>query len=68
MMLSLNTAIFAGAALLILIIGGIAERHIEDESWQRKKRFRQQVRTCYQRQIIRHRTPYAEIGWSPRRW
>lgn len=55
--------IFLAAAAIIILIGWIAERHIEDESWQRKKRFRQEVQECYQRQIIRHRAPYCQIGY-----
>ena len=52
-----------GAMAIIIGIGAIAEKHVEDIEWGKKKRFRQQVQICIQRQIIRHRTPYAEIGW-----
>lgn len=62
-----NSIIFGVAALLILIIGGIAEHRIEDESWGRKKRFRQQVEEAYTRSRVRLRAQYAQIGWRPGR-
>lgn len=62
---SITAWIFGGAAALTVILGAIAEKRIEDEEHGRVVRFRQRVETAYQRQIIRHRTPYAEIGWRP---
>ena len=62
-----NTIIFLAAAAIVIIIGAIGEHRLDDENWGKKKRFRQRVNICYQRMIIRHRTPYAEIGWMPAR-
>lgn len=55
--------IFAAAAIVTVAAGIIAEKHIEDEAWGKKKRFRQSVEMNYRKLLIRHRTPYAEIGF-----
>lgn len=55
--------IFAAAAVVTVAAGIIAEKHIENEDWGKKKRFHQEVRIAYNRLLIRHRTPYAEIGF-----
>ena len=56
--------IFGAACALTIIIGAIAEKRIEDEEHGRVVRFRQRVNTCYQRMIIRHRSPSVEIGYK----
>lgn len=64
--MSMNNLVFLAAAVVIIAVGAIAEHRITDETWQRKKAFRQQVNTCYQRMIIRHRSHYVEIGYTPK--
>ena len=54
--------IFIAAAAAIVITGQVYEKRLDDENWGKCKRFRQEVEKAYRRLLIRHRTPYCEIG------
>lgn len=62
-----STIIFITLAAILIIAEQIHEKHIEDDSWGKIQRHKQQVAYCYCRLMIRHRTPYAEIGCPARR-
>lgn len=56
------TLIFLGAAAVTVIIGGIAEHHIVNDSWGKAKLVKQEVKMSDARYMIRHRGCYQEIG------
>ncbi|MBR4457614.1 MAG: hypothetical protein IKS31_01510 [Clostridia bacterium] len=54
--------IFIAAAVGIIVIGQVYEHRLEDETWGKVKRWKQEVARCYRKLLIRHRSPYCEIG------